>query len=76
MAPERATGLPTHVFTSACPSKHATLSISKGEFSVAAYPRSPAVAGPLLEPSTQASSLYTFITCPCPALLPNHSPMA
>jgi hypothetical protein len=29
-----------------------------------------------LKPSAQASSLYTFITRPCPALLPSHSPTA
>jgi hypothetical protein len=69
MAPARATGLPAHTFPAACRT-------SKGEFSIAAYPRSPSVAGPLLEPFVQASSLYTFITRPCLASLPSQSPIA
>jgi hypothetical protein len=48
---------------------------SKGVFAVAAYPRSPMVAGPSWSPPPWPAP-YTFITHPSPALLPSHSPMA
>jgi hypothetical protein len=76
MAPEHATGLPAHAFLTASLSKRATPLTSKGVFAIATYPRSPVVAGFLLESPAQASSLYPFITRPGPILLPSHSPTA